>query len=264
MNMIKEKAKADTPEMLSEGIFSMYLKTGAAGSAKPGQFVMINTRDGAHLLGRPISICDIDPSGGRLRLVWRVAGYGTEEFSRLKAGEEVELLGPLGNGFDTAQALNAGQIAVIGGGIGAPPLLGFVKALKEKDKKEINIYLGYRSASAGLFLAEEFKNYGNVFIATDDGSAGTHGTVLDALKESAVKPSAIYACGPMPMLKGIKAYCEEALIPAYISLEERMACGVGACLGCVVKTRFKDEHSKVENARICTEGPVFAAKDVDI
>ena len=262
--MISEKAVVIQKEQLAEEIYGIRLKTLAAGNARPGQFVMLNTRSEAHLLGRPVSICDIDKAEGILRLVWRVAGYGTGEMSRLENGDEVELIGPLGNGFDIEVAAGAKKIAVMGGGIGAPPLLGLVKALQGAGIKDIDVFLGYRSASAGLFLAEEFREFATVHVATDDGSEGAHGTVIDALKQSGSEPGLIYACGPMPMLKGIKAYAEEKLIPAYISLEERMACGVGACLGCVVKTRFKDSHSQVENARICTEGPVFAAKDVDI
>ena len=262
--MISDKAIVIQKEQLAEGVYGVWLKTAAAGTARPGQFVMLNTRSEAHLLGRPISICDIDKDGGSLRLVWRVAGYGTDEMSRLEEGEEVTLTGPLGNGFDTAYAEGAETIAVMGGGIGAPPLLGLVKALRGSGAKNINVFLGYRSASTGLFLAGEFREAAAVHIATDDGSEGTCGTVIDALGQSGAEPGLIYACGPMPMLKGIKAYAEEKLIQAYISLEERMACGVGACLGCVVKTRFKDSHSQVENARICKEGPVFAAKDVDI
>ncbi len=262
--MISEKAVVENKEHLAEGIYGAWLKTSAAREAHPGQFVMLNTKSEAHLLGRPISICDIDRDKERLRLVWRVAGYGTDEFSRLEEGDRIELLGPLGNGFDIDSLSGAENIAVMGGGIGAPPLLGLVRQLHGTGLKNIDVYLGYRSASAGLFLADEFKELAAVHIATDDGTAGTHGTVLDALDSSGKAPDIIYACGPMPMLKGVKQYAEENLIPAYISLEERMACGVGACLGCVVKTRFKDAHSRVENARICTEGPVFAAKDVDI
>lgn len=262
--MVSETAVVVTKEKLSEGIYSMWLETRAAIGARPGQFVMLNTKSEAHLLGRPVSICEFDEVNGRIRLVWRVAGYGTDELSRVKLGDKLDLTGSLGNGYDIKSAMSTYRVAVMGGGIGIPPLLGLVKALKTEGVENIDIYLGYRSSSTGLFLSDEFKQYGSVNITTDDGSFGSAGTVLDALKSGNAKPELIYACGPVPMLKGIKVYSEERLIPAYISLEERMACGVGACLGCVVKLKFKDEHSKVENARICTEGPVFAAKDVDI
>ena len=114
-------------------------------------------------------------------------------------------------------------------------------------------------------LHDDFLPHCNVYIATEDGSVGVKGNVLDALRAStAIKPDVIMACGPMPMLRAIKKYAEENDIIAYISLEERMACGIGACLGCVCKTVKKDDHSHVNNTRICTEGPVFDAREVDI
>ena len=113
-------------------------------------------------------------------------------------------------------------------------------------------------------MTEELSRYAEVLVATEDGSVGTKGNVMDAVRENKITPDIIYSCGPMPMLKAIKTYAEEADIPAYISLEERMACGVGACLGCVCKTTHKDHQSHVNNARICTDGPVFEAKEVEI
>ena len=124
------------------------------------------------------------------------------------------------------------------------------------------IVVGYRDAQ--LFLEEELSREGKVYVATEDGSKGTKGNVMDAIRENALEADVIYACGPMPMLRAIKKYAEEKQIPAYISLEEHMACGVGACLGCVVKTTKVDHHSHVNNARICTDGPVFEASEVDI
>ena len=122
--------------------------------------------------------------------------------------------------------------------------------------------LGYRDSS--LFLQKELANYGEVFVATEDGSVGTKGNILDAIKANSLSAEVIYACGPMPMLRAIKAYAAEKGILAYLSLEERMACGVGACLGCVCKTSKVDQHSHVNNARICTDGPVCEAKEVEI
>lgn len=122
--------------------------------------------------------------------------------------------------------------------------------------------MGYRNSDT--FLDDEFTNFAEVYVATEDGSLGTKGNVIDAMKEQQVPCDVIFACGPMPMLRGIKAYAQENGIKAYLSLEERMACGVGACLGCVCKTREVDEHSHVKNARICTDGPVFDADDLDM
>ena len=124
------------------------------------------------------------------------------------------------------------------------------------------IVAGYRNSE--LFLADELKQYGNLYVATEDGSEGTKGNVMNAIAENNLKADVIFACGPMPMLRAIKKYAQEQNIPAYISLEERMACGVGACLGCVVKTKNVDAHSHVKNARICTDGPVYLASEVDI
>ena len=161
----------------------------------------------------------------------------------------------------------AGKTAILmGGGIGVPPLLELAKRLtrlpEDKRPKDIKIVMGYRNDQT--FLADEFRKYAELYIATDDGSLGTHGTVIDALNEQNIEGDVIYTCGPMPMLRGIKKYAAEHNMKAYLSLEERMACGVGACLGCVVATKEKDAHSHVNNARICTDGPVFDADVVNI
>ena len=124
----------------------------------------------------------------------------------------------------------------------------------------ITAVLGYRTDD--LFLEKEFASYGDVVITTDDGTAGFHGNVVGAVRDKAIEADVICACGPMPMLRGVRALALERDIPCYLSLEERMACGVGACLGCVTKTAQVDGHSHVKNARICTEGPVFEAREV--
>jgi len=209
----------------------------------------------------PISICEYDEN--MLRLVYRVAGKGTEVLSHLQTGDSVELLGVLGNSYDP-EAMRGKRIALMGGGIGIPPMLALAKALAgyAATGSKITAVLGYRDSST--FLADEIGEYARVLIATENGSVGTRGNVLDAVKADGLEVDYICACGPMPMLRAIKKYAEERGIIAYISLEERMACGVGACLGCVVKTTGKDEHSQVNNARICTDGPVFDSRDVDI
>lgn len=155
----------------------------------------------------------------------------------------------------------------MGGGIGIPPMLELAKAIannagNEGQAASVDIIVGYRDKE--LFLAEDLSQYGKVHIATEDGSAGTKGNVMDAIAAEGLEADVIFACGPMPMLRAIKKYATEKGMEAYISLEERMACGVGACLGCVVKTREVDHHSHVNNARICTDGPVYAAQDVEI
>ena len=145
----------------------------------------------------------------------------------------------------------------MGGGIGVPPML---ETMKQLDAKKIAV-LGYRDE---LFLNKEFEKNGEVYIATEDGSAGTKGNVMDAIREQKLKADIIYACGPTPMLRAIKQYAEENGIECYISLEERMACGIGACLACVCKSKEKDAHSNVNNKRICKDGPVFLSTEVEI
>lgn len=256
---MKQKMTASvlSAKELSPDIYEMWLETSLAAHACPGQFVCLYPKDKSTLLPRPISICEINVPGNALRIVYRIAGAGTREFSGYQKGESVSVLGPLGNGYPL-EAGTGKKVFLMGGGIGIPPLLELAKELSAEKQ----IILGYRDGN--LFLKEDFDNYGKVYTATEDGSAGTRGNVMDAVAENALEADIIYACGPMPMLRAIRRYAVTHGIPAYISLEEHMACGVGACLGCVVKTREVDSHSHVHNARICTDGPVFEAQDVDI
>lgn len=252
MEMIKETAKVVRQQQIDEGIFDMELSfpKGAA-LAKPGQFIAMYCNDKSKLLPRPISICGINPTEGTLRVVYRVAGEGTKEFSEMKAGDTLEVMGPLGNGF----TMKNEKAIIIGGGIGIPPMLELAKQLDA----EKTVVLGYRTST---FLKEEFEEVCDVKIATEDGSQGAKGTVIDAIEKYGVEGKAIYACGPMPMLKALAAYAEEHGMEAQISLEERMACGIGACLGCICKSKTKDHHTNVNNTRICKDGPVFDAKEV--
>lgn len=252
MEMIKETAKVVRQQQIDEGIFDMELSfpKGAA-LAKPGQFIAMYCNDKSKLLPRPISICGINPTEGTLRVVYRVAGEGTKEFSEMKAGDTLEVMGPLGNGF----TMKNEKAIIIGGGIGIPPMLELAKQLDA----EKTVVLGYRTST---FLKEEFEEVCDVKIATEDGSQGAKGTVIDAIEKYGVEGKAIYACGPMPMLKALAAYAEEHGMEAQISLEERMACGIGACLGCICKSKTKDYHTNVNNTRICKDGPVFDAKEV--
>ncbi len=253
--MQKINAEVVSQEKIGTDIYSMWIKAEEMVScARPGQFVSLYCRDGAKLLPRPISICEIAKEQGALRIVYRVAGKGTEEFSAYKAGENVSVMGPLGNGFP----LKEGRAILIGGGIGIPPMLELARQLTGQKQ----IVLGYRDSH--MFLKEEFEAYGSVHVATEDGSAGTKGNVLDAIRTEGLQADVIYACGPTPMLKAIQAYAAESGTEAWISLEERMACGVGACLACVCKSKEKDEHTNVNNKRICKDGPVFRAEEVTL
>ncbi len=253
----KETAIVAEQRQLAPGIFDMWLKTGLAKEAGCGQFIGVYPQDKSHLLPRPISICEVNKEKEMLRIVYRTAGAGTEEFSRYTAGTEVSILGVLGNGFPVEEGKGK-RAFLIGGGIGIPPMVQLAKQLEAESMA----IMGYRDSQ--LFLKEDLEKYTKVYIATEDGSVGTKGNVMDAIAQNELEADVIFACGPMPMLRAIKQYAKKMGIPAYISLEERMACGVGACLGCVCKTTKKDHHSHVNNARICTDGPVFWAEDVDI
>ena len=254
MGKLKMTAKVVSQETLATDVYSLVLEAPEiASQAIAGQFVSVYTHDGSKMLPRPISLCGIDREAGTLRLVYRVVGFGTKEFSQLAAGEYVDILGPLGNGFIQEKK----KAILIGGGIGIPPMLELAKELD----CEKSIVLGYRDE---LFLNEELAQYGRVTIATEDGSAGTKGNVLDAIKAEGIKGDVIYACGPTPMLRAIKAYAKENGIECYLSLEEKMACGIGACLACVCKSKEIDDHSHVHNKRVCKEGPVFNAEDVEL
>ena len=214
-------------EEIADDIYSMWLHTDQiAVHAKAGQFVSVYCNDGSRLLPRPISICEID--------------------------KKLRIVGPLGNGFPKKEK----KAFLIGGGIGIPPMLQLAKELN----CEKQIVLGFRDE---LFLMDEFKNQGKVYVATEDGSAGTEGNVLDAIRENGLDAEIIYACGPMPMLRALKEYAEKNHIECWISMEERMACGIGACLACVCQSKEKDAHSNVKNKRICKEGPVFRAEEVE-
>lgn len=249
---VRETVKVISQEKLASDVYSLWLETSKmAGLARAGQFVSVYCKDGANLLPRPISICEVE--GNKLRLVYRVVGKGTNEFSYLVTDDTVVVTGPLGNGYELFDE----DAILIGGGIGIPPMLQLAKSLN--CKKEIVV--GYRDE---LFLDKELAQFGRVTIATEDGSVGTKGNVLMAIEEQGITGKVIYACGPMPMLRAVKKFSEEKGIECFISLEEKMACGIGACLACVCKTKEKDEHSQVNNARICKEGPVFNAKEVEI
>ena len=256
---MKEKTlgKVISQKEISKNIFDMWIATDLADQAKPGQFIGVYPKDKSTILPRPISICEIDKAKKALRIVYRIAGAGTTEFSTYQAGDEVAILGTLGNGFP----LDAGKdkkVFLIGGGIGVPPILEMAKQM-DADK---SILLGYRDGD--LFLKEDFDAYGKVYVATEDGSVGTKGNVIDAIRENGLTADAIFACGPTLMLRALKAYAQEQGMDCYLSLEERMACGIGACLACVCKSMDVDEHTNVNNKRICKDGPVFAADEIEI
>lgn len=224
-----------------------------AAAACPGQFVHI--RANGFTLRRPISICGIDREKGTLRIVFEIRGEGTAEIARLNKGDLIDMLAPLGHGFTVDNSF--GKVVLVGGGIGTPPMLPLAKIYGEKAVA----ISGFRNASV-VILQEDFRRTGaETILCTDDGSAGIHGFVTQPLKVLAEKGGidAVYACGPMPMLRGIAEICRENEIYCEISLEERMACGIGACLGCACRTVRNDEEYF---AHVCKDGPVFKAEEV--
>ena len=288
----KIRAAVAAQNRIAEGICDLRLTAPEiVRDARAGQFVDLYCDDKSRLLPRPVSLAGIDPESGEIRLIYRISGAGTEEFSRLQAGDAIEIMGPLGDGFPTEET--AGRpVFLIGGGIGIPPLLETAKTVRREQETAAGgnrpagrpmliAVLGYRDAET--FLAEEFAAVcDRVLIATEDGSAGTPGNVLDAIRKeypdgiggTAGDSSAdawetgsggnavVFACGPAPMLRALQGWTAESGVECWISLEERMACGIGACLACICRTREIDEHSQVKNRRICKDGPVFRAEEI--
>ncbi len=238
------------------GLFALTLHApNIAAEAKCGQFVHITCGEG-NLLRRPISICDVE--GETLKIVFQVKGEGTKWLSRRSAKHTVDVLGPLGHGFD----LNAlGERPVmIGGGIGVPPMLYTMKNAKANSASPTAI-LGFRNKDA-VILTEDFEKVGDTHICTDDGSFGTHGFVTNVLEQHISKFTGICACGPKLMLKAIAQLAEKAGLPCQVSMEERMGCGIGACLVCACELKLRDGEQGVRYGHVCKDGPVFDAKEV--
>ena len=205
----RENVTIISTSCLADGVYEMWLKTEKiAGEARPGQFISVYSNDGSRLLPRPISICRID--GDKLRIVYRIAGKGTKEFSQMSAGQTLDIQGPLGNGYD-------------------------IKAIFDKVEN---------------VAVHECKD----------------GVCTFKQEHRPVKKAILFGggIGIPPMLRAIKEYAVNNNIPCYVSLEEKMACGIGACLACVCKSTEKDEHSQVNNKRVCKEGPVFDVKEVEL
>ncbi len=263
MEKFQEIATVVEQKELGAGIYDMTLQTkDIAKAARAGQFVSVYSSNPSKLLPRPISLCGIDKEKNTIRLVYRVTGEGTgtDEFSKLQSGDTIKILGPLGNGFTVEKGKSA---FLIGGGIGVPPMLQLAKDINASgDVPKMQIVMGYRDENT--FLLDEFKEQAESFVSSDNGAVGTKGTVVDAIKANVLKADVIYACGPTPMLRALRDYADANDMTCYISMEERMACGIGACLACVCNSKEKDHHSNVNNKRICKEGPVFNAREVEL
>lgn len=254
MSYVQEICRLSDKKQLTNTIFDFIIDAPEiVKNAKAGQFVHILC--GEKTLRRPISICEILREEGKLRIVFEIRGEGTDWLAKQPVGCELDILGPLGNGFDVSDTDK--KIVVVGGGIGVPPMLETAKTF---GKNAVAI-TGFRNKDA-VILQEDFEKVcGGVMLATDDGSAGHHGLVTDLLKDvlEENKIDAVYACGPMPMLRAIKTLAKDNSVPCFVSLEERMGCGIGACLVCACKIQTADG---VKHKHVCKDGPVFNAEEV--
>ena len=228
-------------EKIAKSVFRMVLEGKTDALTMPGQFINIFI-DGFYLR-RPISVCDYDDK--TITIIYKVVGKGTEKMAEMKAGEKLDILVGLGNGFDVSKS--GDKPLLIGGGVGVPPLYKLAKNLKDKD---ITVILGFNTADE-VFYKEEFEKLGaKVIVTTVDGSVGVKGFVTNAMADCDY--TYIYTCGPEPMLKAIY---NEAKTSGQFSFEERMGCGFGACMGCSCKTKYG-------NKRICKEGPVLEKEEI--
>lgn len=252
MEYRQEKCKILKKEQLNKSCCRLVVKAeGSAAIAQPGQFAHIKL-DG-FFLRRPISICEIDSQKGELTFVFEIRGEGTEALAEKSENDFLDILAPLGKGFTLLSPEK--NAAVIGGGIGTPPMIELAKRYNSPTA-----IIGFRNADA-VILKDDFGKIGDTILCTDDGSDGEKGFVSDALKRlvSQKKLDIIYACGPSAMLKAVVEIAQSQNIRCEVSLEERMGCGVGACLVCACKT-VKD--GKEFYSHVCKDGPVFKAEEV--
>lgn len=257
---VKKECKLVKKEQLKENIFKFSVEAKeVVKEAKPGQFVEIRINKTVEpFLRRPISIYNMDKEKGILEFIFRIQGKGTTQLSQKEEGDLIDIVGPLGYGTFNYEGYK--NISIIGGGIGVFPLYELAKNANKAKDINVNIFLGFRNEREVL-LEEEFKKVSNnLVIATDDGSYAKKGYIINELKEAVEneKPEIIFACGPLPLLKAVQNLAIEKNIPCQISLEEKMGCGLGVCLGCAVEvTNGGYEH-------VCKQGPVFDAKKVKI
>ena len=232
-------------EALTPLIYEMKLAGDVSGVTRAGQFVEI-ALDGLYLR-RPISVCNYED--GELTLIYKVVGKGTDLMSQMAEGTQLDVLTGLGNGFDIDHECE--KPLLVGGGVGVPPLYRLTRDLIARGK-EVTVVLGFNTESE-IFYAEKFEEAGaKVIIATADGSVGVKGFVTTAIAESGVEADYFYSCGPLPMLK---ALCQSLEIDGEVSLEERMGCGFGICMGCSIMTTNGAK-------RVCKDGPVFKKEEV--
>ena len=244
-----------THQEIARNIFELVLRGNLVQAMlTPGQFVNVKvTNVEAPLLRRPISICDLNYETNELTIVYRAEGYGTTLLSKLLPGETVDILGPLGTGYNVDEFSVSDTVLLVGGGIGVPPMFETAKRLAARGNKVISV-LGF-SHQADVFYEEKFAQYGDVYIATMDGSHGFKGNVVELILEKDIQFDMVLGCGLKVMLSAIENTFGSTK-KGYLSFEERMACGIGACYACVCQT------ASGKQARICKEGPVFQLGEV--
>lgn len=254
-------AKIVGKEKLIEGIYKFSMKSKELSElAKPGNFLEIQVSESYEpFLRRPISIYNIDKENEVVEFIFQVKGKGTKMLMDKKVGDDLDILGPLGYG--TFSVRDYKKVAIIGGGIGTYPLYELAKELH--DNSDVTMYMGFRNKEL-VTLEDEFAEVSSkLVLTTDDGSYGEKGYAINFLKEDCKleKPDIIFACGPLPMLKAVQEFANKEDIACQMSLEERMGCGIAACVGCAVKV-VKDGKENYEY--VCKQGPVFDSKIVVI
>lgn len=250
--------KIENIEQVAKSIYKMTVKSDyVSANARPGQFVNVKCSEGINaLLRRPISICKVDKDNRTFDIVFQIKGIGTEYLSQKRIGSEVDLIAPLGNPFTISEEYK--NIAVVGGGIGIFPLLYLLRELKTATKYA---YMGFRNKDYAVLLDEFEANCNKLNICTDDGSMGYKGLVTKPLEDDIqnMKFDLIYTCGPMPMIKKVVEIAHRNNIKCQVSMEQRMGCGIGACLVCACKTKKDDGF---QYSHVCKDGPVFWSDEV--
>lgn len=251
MTIQSERMTVVRQEKIAHNIYEIVLRGQLVQAMMPGQFVHVKVTDTLEpLLRRPISIANIDMEKSEFTMIYRAEGRGTEVLARAVAGQEIDVLGPLGNGFPVEATPAGGTALLVGGGIGVPPLHELAKQLNARGVRTIHV-LGFQTENV-TFYEEQFRKLGDTYFVTVDGTKGTKGFVTTVLDELQPDFDVFYGCGPLPMLQAVEnAYPEKE---GYLSFEERMACGIGACFACVCDTAA---HVEKDYVKVCADGPVF-------
>lgn len=256
--MLKDNLTIVHQEKIADQIFEVVIEGELVSNmTTPGQFVHVKIDRGIDpLLRRPISICNVDLNKKQLTMLYRAGGKGTSLLSQRVKGELVDVMGPLGTGFPVEEAKEGEVALLVGGGIGVPPLYYLSQQLKARGVKVVHV-LGFASAK-DVFYEEKFAQLGDTYVATVDGTYGSKGFVTDVIEQEGIDFDVLYSCGPNPMLKALEVRFYDRR--AYLSLEERMGCGIGACLACVC--HLQDDPTGTSYKKICTDGPVFPIGEV--